>query len=277
MYITEFKNKKVSDYLKFSSGGRVLFLFNHGLGDVINFIPIVEELKIRYPRYLFRIGVHKNRNIQISDLIQPISDMDNIRQLIRYFTYVFKISYPEPVNTKLSKPYFCNEQEIGLDNFVWEPFKLNTNIKTKSIDSLVGVHFFGNTNQRNKTLNINLAKQIWEDIEQCGFVPFEIYNKFQSSSVVDFDVVNETNSLRFKNSTIQETIDVISNCSYFFGIDSGPLYLATSVLGPERCIGLEKNYSISKYFPCYLKTFPINNYTSKKFKILLNFLKNGGS
>ena len=51
--ITEYRNKKLIDYLK--NGQNVLILFNdHGLGDVVMFMPLYERLKQMFP------GVHFN-------------------------------------------------------------------------------------------------------------------------------------------------------------------------------------------------------------------------
>jgi hypothetical protein len=54
--------------------------------------------------------------------------------------------------------------------------------------------------------------------------------------------------------------DEIAKCRYFIGVDSGPLYLASSILGHENLIGLENKKRIAYYCPKHMQTVSIKEY-----------------
>ena len=101
----------------------------------------------------------------------------------------------------------------------------------------------------NKSLTDKEAEFIWNEIIRFGYEPFEIHN--QKFNIYDPNGINfnKKESLRWKNSTIVDFIDKIKECKYFFGIDSGPFYLAGSIIGYENCFGLQKEYAFDKYIP----------------------------
>jgi hypothetical protein len=260
MIINNYKVKKVVDYLKEKRNGRVLLLMRHGLGDIINFIPIVEELNKRYPFISFFIGVEEDRKSSLiySKIFEY--NRNSILNLRRQFTYFFLIHYSEPYDD-LSKPYLCNRDEIGLESFNWTPYKMK--IEKLIIKNRIGVHFFGSTNQNNKSLTTEEANIFWDDLVTIGKSPFEIHNpKYNLYLDLGHDFYKFPNTIRFNNPNIKEIIDEISKCEYFIGIDSGMLYLAITILGVEKCIGIEKNYKISKYFPYGLKTINLSEFGS---------------
>lgn len=273
MIIGNYKDKKIIEYLDSVSYGKIFFIFNHGLGDVINFIPIIEELKKRYVGLEFFIGIESKRNLSILNSNIFLYNKDEFIKLKRRFTYFFKINYREPVDISLSKPELCIKDEFGLKGFTWKPYKLKTNLNIK-LDR-VGVHFFGNTNQQNKSLNTEQANILWDWILYFGKKPFEIHNpRFNVYGKEGFDFYKHPNTIRFNNPGIKEIVNEISKCEYFIGIDSGLFYLAMSILGPERCIGIEKNYSIEKYAPIKIKRIQVKeNWEKKELDKLHNYLK----
>jgi hypothetical protein len=141
--------------LREANGGKVLLIFNHGIGDLLMFLPIYEELKRFFPNYLFKIGTpnYRENECLYPDII-PLGD--EYRSMIRHYTYIFRIGYPEPTiqhrNKGIRKPYLCNMEEIGLPNFIWKPFKYENGFHVNKHSKLVGVHFTGNSNPKNKNI-----------------------------------------------------------------------------------------------------------------------------
>lgn len=264
---TKGKKKLIADYASIGRG-RALLIFNHGLGDFINFLPIYRELKSRFLEWKFDIGTNR----QFKD-IYPIVSLDNwtdMRAFFRQYTYLFQISYPEPPATeKLSKPYYCNKMEIGLDNFKWTPFESLSVVKKVKNPNLIGCHFFGNTNQKNKSIDVKLVEKIWNDLMKLGYFPYEIHNEKFNDNTSRVPFFNSDNSLRFQHPSLRKIAEVITKCQYFIGIDSGPLYLAGNLLGYDKCIGMEKNYKFSKYLPFKLDKIDMNNYKFSDLKTIL--------
>ena len=266
------EKKLVCEYLDKCNYGTILFLFNHGLGDIVNFLPIVYELEKKYPSIIFQIGTRREE-FRFLDKQRIIACPKNIRPWIRTFRHIFIISYPEPVGEfeAVCKPYLCNELEIGIENFIWEPAKIKTNNVTVKRNR-VGVHMFGNSSKRKKNLDINQAELLWEAIEDMGYEPFEIHNpKYNEGKDDPLEgaapwFITRYNSTRFDNLNLSSIVSEIEKCGLFVGIDSGPLYLATALLGTERCIGLEKTRKIERYLPIPMSTISIDVITDELIK-----------
>lgn len=254
MYISNFSKKKVVDYL--TSYGKILFIFRHGLGDIVNFIPLVEELKVQYPKYQFYFGIEKSRNLNFYPHFFQIDS--NFRSIMSQFTHIFRINYFEPENG-MCKPYVCNEKEIGLDYFTWKPYNLK--IEKIPIKKRAGIHFFGNTKQGSKSLDEETAEIIWNELIISGFEPFEITNNsFNFYTDLGKNFIKKSSTLRFSNPKLETMIFEISQCETFLGIESGLIYLAGTILGFENCVGLERNYLFEKYLPERISIIDVKNY-----------------
>lgn len=275
MIINDFTHKKVYDYLKVRQNGRALFIFNHGLGDFINFLPLLKHLKNIFPNWIFKLGCGGDRNVSsiIPDCILLSHD---IRMLLSQYTYIFRLGYPEPniVERKMKKikPYLCNEKEMGLPDFKWEPYKLNVSLNNEK-SNMVGVHFTGNTNPKLKNINFIKMEMIWRELKSQGFFPFEVHMNNSNTMDLNFpSFINAENSLRFQKPNLNLMINTISKCKYFIGIDSGPLYLAGSILGYDNVIGLENRIRIRWYLPYDIPIIDTNNCIKNDIKNILNKL-----
>ncbi|MDY0315693.1 MAG: hypothetical protein RBR32_11525, partial [Bacteroidales bacterium] len=183
------------------------------------------------------------------------------------YTFIFRIRYVEPFGKYMnrSKPYLCNELVVGLKDFEWKPFQRYDSIDYASNE--VGVHFFGNTNQKNKSPDLELAENIWNTIEDFGLDPFEIHNtSFNQYDENGMKFLKFGASLRFEDPNLERIIEKITECSSFIGIDSGPFYLAGSILGYDRCIGLKKVWDFERYIPMEIKKVDINNFNPDDLK-----------
>jgi len=236
--------------------GNICILFNHGLGDYILFLPIFEKLqKVFKDKWNLKIGslpekgfkcLHKD-SIFVTPPYGSYSDE---------FDVIFNINYVEPPREKLNddkinKPELCNKLEIGIPYFEWGCYKLPMQFTKIFKHNRIGVHFFGYAWGNDKNADVDVSKKIWDEIIKSSFNPYEIQmippNKIGLIEHPSF--LNRENSLRFNYPNIRLMIQEISKCDYFIGVDSGPLYLALSILGPDRCIGLQKNREIKKAFP----------------------------
>jgi len=267
-FINNFKNKKLVEYLKPYQGGKILLLFQHGLGDLILFMPLVKELKKNFSRITFKIGHDLKRDFSfIGDLSFPIDGTGDFRKILRLFTYVFNVEYPEPDMNKsrvtIMKPYLCNEREIGLNNFIWEPYKLEVPLKNED-SNIIGCHFFGNTNARHKNPTDACVIRIWKEVEKAGYIPYEIHMLHHfikdSNQQLGNNLFQKGESLRFEEPSIRKMIEKISECKYFIGVDSGPLYLAGSILGFDKVIGVQKYLEINRYLPIEISKVDIRYY-----------------
>jgi|APIni6443716594_1056825.scaffolds.fasta_scaffold00002_2 ADP-heptose:LPS heptosyltransferase len=282
--INDLSKKKVVDYLKNIISGKILLLFPHGLGDLILFMPIVEELKRRFPRVNIKIGGDGKRGFGdiIGDNFFSIDGFGDYRKILRQFSYVFNIQYPEPDMKRsvvtIQKPYLCNSKEIGLEDFVWKPYRLKVELKNEN-SKTIGVHFFGNTNSRHKNPTETCASRICKEIKEVGYIPFEVhmihhFTKDQNLFIGN-NLFGKENSLRSEKPNVQTMINKIVECKYFVGVDSGPLYLAGSILGFDKVIGVQKYLEIGRYLPIEIPKIDVRYYKPRSIFNELKRLENG--
>lgn len=228
-------NKKVIDYLK--PGGKYqLHMGYHGLGDVVMFYPIFRKLQKDYPDCIIdfkgRIGQEYFDEIKT----------DN-------YDIVFEIIFPEPNYKDMSKVELCCVKEIGIPftediDYTWKPNKPLRN-------NIIGVNFIVDSNSR-RNLNYQKAKKVWEFIKKCGFIPLEVifYHPCAKYKSEKYDFIDfTTRGIKAKPET---TLDILSSCAGFIGVNSGTLVMYSSLF-PEKAMHLNTSYD----FKYYKKTHPI--------------------
>jgi hypothetical protein len=258
--------------------GKVGIFFSHGLGDCVLFIPLFNELIRVFPDWDLYLCFNPVRNYSFlhskSKIIKsPFGNYGN------FFDVLFNLSYFEAprnnndilnfqkkfgIDSKISKnlvkPFVCNLLEIGLPNFKWEPLKLDIEEDLKYINR-IGVHFFGRPSSGiNRDIDLKVAELVWKELEWLGYKPFEI--QMFSDDVPYFEAPDfiGTNTLRDIKADLRIMSKEISKCKYFLGIDSGVIYLAGSILGFDKCIGLEKERKFNKVLPINIDLIDIYSY-----------------
>jgi hypothetical protein len=230
-------NKKVVDYLR-PNGKYQLHMGSHGLGDVVMFQPIFRKLQKDYPNCL--IDFKGKFGQEYFDEIKT----DN-------YDIIFDLTFPEPEPNRydMSKVELCCVTEIGIPftediDYTWKPNKPLRN-------NIIGVNFFVDSNPR-RNLNYNKAKQVWDFIKECGFIPLEIIfyhpcSNYRSEKYYFVDFT--TRDIEAKPET---TLDILSSCAGFIGVNSGTLVMYSSLF-PEKAMHLNTCYD----FKYYKKTHPI--------------------
>lgn len=237
MIISDFRYKKVVDHLEQSKFGSAVFIFNHGLGDFVNFLPIYYELKKRYKRWNLHMACSDYRDFQ-SPHLSCFNIGKNPRILFRKYTCCFNLSYPEPpLGDSLCKPYYCNENIIGMKDFEWKQFVMFPNFSVDKRSKLVGFHFQGNSNADIKNVNSELAKMMVREVSNAGFVPYLC-----------------------QNFNLNQMISKMKETRFFVGIESGPFYLSGTIIGYDNCIGLERNMLFQRYLPLQISKINVDYY-----------------
>lgn len=246
--------------------GKSLLIFNHGLGDFCNFLPVFIELQKQTKRKIY-LGADKKRQFNI--IYPEILSLDKNSNL-KEFDFVYTIRYPEPISNcsfieqteELSKPYICAYFELGMSEFVWCPYIIQAENKEKN-NKRIGLHFFGHTSKDKKFCSVLTAETIWEEIKELGYEPFEIHQISEKKFFDSQDTlkqINESNSLRFQKANLRTMIEEINKCQYFFGVDSGPVYLALSILKRKNIMFLQNKKKMSMYVPVSVSTLDTSNY-----------------
>lgn len=251
---------------------RSLFIFNHGLGDIINFLPVWDEF-CRQVDVKVNLGCAEKRQFHLlSNKILNINESYN-----RSFDFIYKVAYPDSKDPSIPiehhddppKPYLCAYYELGMSKFMWTPWR-RTNPWFNKDSKRVGVHLFGHTGMMYKFCPTNVSFQIWNEIVEAGYEPFECHMKpdwakeykFSDRGQDEFKLVNKNNSLRFEEPNLNRLMEEIGKCKFFIGVDSGPIYLASALLGTDKLIGLTNQKLHSHFLPVHINMVSVNNYKS---------------
>jgi hypothetical protein len=268
---------------------KAVLLFNHGLGDFVLFLPLFDKLCKMYPEWDLYVGCNPERNFKYLHpkcviMDGPYGKYEGI------YNIIFNIIYPEPPRNeneliefnnkfhvdnieKITKPYLCNILEIGLDEFEWKPYKFGFELNNKE-SKRIGVHFFGHTSIQNKDASYETAEFIWNQIIKAGFEPFEV-------QMLPIDVIQVTETpnfigdrtIRYNFPNLRIMCNAIQSCKSFIGVDSGPIYLAGTILGFDKVLGLERNRKFNKVCPEMMNVLNIENYRGTEIIDFLNGLK----
>jgi len=258
-----------------------LFVFEHGLGDLINYLPVHKEF-CRQSKIKVTLGSSSKRQFNLID--PKIIIVGNDTDIRSRYDIHYRVHYPDSIDSHYpielhnepAKPYLCAIHEMGMRDFIWKPFRMTN--KTFNPDSKrVGVHFFGHTGMLDKFVPQEIVYKVWKEIEDAGFEPFEMHMrpgfskeyKCSDRGTDDFCLATKKNSLRFEEPDLKRMIEEIGKCKFFIGIDSGPIYLAGALLGHDRLIGLINGKRHDHFMPCHISTTKVSSYKDGSiFRIL---------
>lgn len=232
-------------------------VFNHGLGDFVNFMPLFRALQEAVkPHWSVSIASHCDRQFKVicPEVIAIGKDV------VKRVDYHRRVEYPEPIpEFGFKKPELCNWREIGLPEFKWVPWVELTNLvdNKKKHKKRIGVHFYGVSRGANKNVSYDDAIKIWREIEEAGYEPFEIHMKqsYVYHSNVDpdeekFGEFVQKRTLRQSKADLKQLVNKVSGCQFFIGVDSGPLYVANALLGGKNVLGLQSDVSKIDDYVC---------------------------
>lgn len=250
--------------------GKCLFIFEHGLGDLINFLPVWHEFQEQTGVNCVLASSEKRQFNLIHRSILTIDESFSKRR----YGYIYKILYPDPQNTSVPievseespKPYICGLYELGMKSFIWKPYRMLNKHKVEG-SKRVGVHLFGHTGMHKKFCPVDIAEQIWQEIIDAGYEPYECHmtpdfaDEYPDFVEADsMECITPDCSLRYEEPDLEKMIKEIGKCKYFIGVDSGPIYLASALLGTDNIIGLENQKKHNNFIPKHIATVPVLNY-----------------
>lgn len=260
-----------------------LFVFDHGLGDLINYLPVHKEF-CKQTNSKVRIAASAKRQF---DLIDPsiISLTGLESDFNRRFDYIYRVQYPDSSNAtppielhnESAKPYLCAHYELGMSDFTWTPFKMKNQWENPK-SNRVGVHLFGHTGMQRKFCPYSIIELIWNEIIDAGYEPFEVHmipnfaNEYNGQDDIcddSFPLANKSNSLRFEKPDLKRMIEEIGKCKFFVGIDSGPIYLASALIGCDNIIGLTNLKHHNHFIPKHISTVGVGSYKAGSIKRIL--------
>jgi hypothetical protein len=257
--ITNFKDKKLVEYLE--KGKKFLIRFGHGLGDTIMFLPILKELRSKYPDCVIDLYVEAGQEHIFGDTLDKEGEG---------YDLVFSLDFPMSEGSELTKAEKCCLDEIGID-YKYCGIDLEVSLKEHKEDNpFVVVHFQGTALPDSVSCSEEVAKKIWQEIKECGKIPIEchFHHIFHNPKNDKFDFVNR--HVRDCNADIKTLVGMIQNSYAFIGVASGPFIVALAS-NPDRTLYLEKNHPLKSYTKLDIARIDIKDYKEGSIK---EWLKN---
>lgn len=302
-------NKKLIYYLESFNPEKVLLIFDHGLGDCVEFLSIFETLVKDYPKWDFTIGSHPSLNLSclhdkwidiknlnknyITPMYQSVVQSNKVgvrydlEKLHKTYKFIFSIQFTDPRHPNanpnsiinISKIDKCKVMEIGYnDNKKLEKYIPSFQKYLDNSDSKnVIVHVGGSTDKSIKNPTLQDFEKIWNEIKQAGYNPFDVHMN-NVSTILDTNIplphfIKPEETIRNSNGNLNTLINSLLKSKYIVGVLSGPLHLCNVLYRPENCLGLEGNFKISNYINDKIDTTNIYPY---KDGSVYEWLKNKG-
>ncbi len=268
------KSKKICSYLnniKNDPSSNVLFIFDHGFGDMIMFLHLYETIKEKYPNINFKIGANKAFGLEElhSDII-PLNTQYAFDWVMSYYAkcdkrysigsickgydFVFEIGFHEAQN----KMKTCAYREFGFtDPIDMNLYHMNVNAIPFNDTNTIGIHAVSNSGTKMRSLNTRELRTLWHIVFKLGYNPVLFHTNYkvmnpEAKSLVTLDWIPEANRINPK-SNLTDVANKISTCKYFIGVPSGPITMAQQILGDNRCINLNKTGKTLNFFLGYSK------------------------
>ncbi len=247
----------------------ILFPFFHGVGDVVMFLPILQSLRQLYPGIRFDLGLCRGLD-QESFVPDAVLLDGNWREQISSMDYdlVCQCNFPIEKLDDVSKTKgeICCEVELGIPPISGHPFLLHKRIVTTHFQ-MTSVPWVSNATSE-------VAKQVWDEIREAGFVPVDTFFRhvFANPANEQFDWLANDNHVRNWPAKIDTLMALIGSSFAFVGVVSGNFHLGLSILGNRRVLLLERDLKASHFTKLPVSSVDIKNYKQGSVKAWLSSL-----
>jgi len=246
------QKKKLNEYLA-EGPEKVLLVFWHGIGDVVQFMGLFDKLKEMYPDTHFDIGFANGLD---EETFYPeavlLNDLKNIED---GYDLTALIHFPVETDPNLTKAELCCKEELGI-----EPFTFYKPIEAKCESRLCAVHFNLTCLPDLVMPEKDVAEKIWNEILEAGWIPIEVHfqHVFHNPVNVKFDFIDCT--VRRCVPKVATLLGLLQRCGAFVGVVSGPFHCAMATMPHERIAYLEKHIPVNRFTHENIQTFDLKNY-----------------
>jgi len=266
MLISNYGHKKVSDYLRKDKPSKVCLVFWHGLGDLIMFASLFNQLKTMFPR--IKIDIALQGGVGQEKLIKNALLITSPNKHIDGYDYTFQIHFPmcEQFSGAITKAELCCREELGIDPISYYP-------RIKNIKKvLVACHFQATAVPGPVNVDEEIAKCIWDEVIEAGFIPIETLFKHRYYNPVNEKFGFIDRDVRGIPPSIPKLVSLLQSCFASICVASANLPLSLSIM-PERTLYLQKEFVVGSYTKDSIATIDINEYIEGSVKKWLSNIR----
>ena len=256
------QDQKLKSYLDSGKYKKVLIVFWHGLGDVIQFLNVFDKLKSLYPDIHFDIGLQKG--LDQETIIPEAILLPDLKDIERNWDLTVLLHFPVETDPTCTKSELCCKNELGI-----EP--VSGHKKLPDFPSpLVAVHFNITSLPNLANPSEEVAHKIWNEIREVGLVPIEVHYHHIFDNPVNkiFPWVDCT--VRRCQAKISSLLGLLRVSRFFIGVVSGPFHSAMSILPHERICFLQKDIPVERFTYEKIKVVDIKSYKDNSVREWLN-------
>jgi len=245
------QKKKLKDYLDEGIYKKVLIVFWHGIGDVVQFMYVLDHLKGLYPGVTFDLGLCRGLD---EETIYPNAILlDNLNNIEVGYDLTALIHFPVEI-PGLTKSELCCREELGIELITgYKPLP-------KFPSKLVAVHFNITCLPDLANPDEETAKKIWNEIHEAGWIPIESHFEHVFHNPVNkmFPFIDCT--VRKCTPKIATLLGLLNSCGAFIGVVSGNFHCAMATMPHERIAFLEKEIPVARFTKEPIKSFNLKDY-----------------
>ncbi len=253
--------RKLTEYLETGSYHTVGILFGHGLGDCVMFKALLDKLRALYPTITFRMILQRGLDEEVVyDDADFFSSMEEVHSLSQY-DLIAAINYSVESNPLLTKSELCCIEELGI-----EPTNDHNRIEKRFPNRLVAVHFNITCLPDLANPDYDVAKMIWDEILEAGWIPIESHfeHVFHNPVNKKFDFIDCT--VRRCKPKVETLLGLLQNCGAFIGVVSGNFHCALATMPLERVALLQKHLLLERFTHHKIQVFNILDYQKDSVK-----------
>lgn len=254
--------QKLKSYLDSGKYKKVLVVFWHGLGDIIQFLNVFDKLEEMYPTIHFDMGLQKG--LDEETIVPEAILLPDLKDIERNWDLTALIHFPVETDPNLTKSELCCKTELGI-----EP--ISGHKKLPEFPSpLVAIHFHNTALPSLTNPTEEVAHKIWNEIQEAKLVPIECHFSHIYDNPVNkmFPFIDCT--VRKCQAKVSSLLGLLRVSRFFIGVVSGPFHASLSILPSERILYLEKDIPLERFTHKKIKVVDIKTYKENSVRDWLN-------
>lgn len=231
-------SSKLVDILSSGDYKSVLFDFDHGLGDAIDFYSnVIPVLCKKFPGIFFAMKTYNGQDTLFGNWDRHLEDCLFDLEIRVWFSCA-----EWDATTDETKAELCIRDEFGLPP---EKQAEKYRIPMAVANPLIGVHFFS-TSSREVTCSEEIAHRLWNRIIERGLIPLDTHMQTPNGRNVYEPWLWEERTVNSISPNPAVLCGLMKSLGGFAGVSSGNFWAALTMIHPKKILYIETEFPVTK-------------------------------